>query len=147
MRLMHRSAFTATACAAAIVLAWLAPADLGSQGSPRWQEAGKTSTGNPVFVDSRSVRTDSAGIITATVRVTYTEPVATPQGPITGTRAVAMFDCAKKLVAVKESIIWHDEAKGTIYRKSAPRQPGFGPALRSTFAAVALDYLCEKSRG
>lgn len=144
---MQRSDFTAAACALLVALTVMSPGSLTAQGTPRWQEAGKTSTGNPVFVDTRSVRTDSAGIITATVRVTYTEPVATPQGPITGTRAVAMFDCAKKLVAVKESIIWHDEAKGTIYRKSAPKQPGFGPALRSTFAAVAMEYLCGRSRG
>ena len=53
-----------------------------------------------------------------------------------------MFDPAKQTVAVKENIIWHDERKGTIYRKSVPAQPGFGPALRSTFAWVALEHLC-----
>jgi hypothetical protein len=115
---------------------------LDAQGTPRWQEIGKTSTGNAVFLDPRSVSRDSAGIITATVRVVYTEAVDTPQGPITGSRAVAMFDCAAKRVAVKESIIWHDERKGTMYRKSAPAKPGFGPALTSTFAHVALEHLC-----
>ncbi len=108
----------------------------------QWREIGKTSTGNAVFVDPRSISRDSAGIITATVRVTYAEPVSTPQGPITGSRAVAMFNCATRQVAVKESIIWHDERAGTIYRQSAPRQPGFGPPLTSTFAYVALEYLC-----
>lgn len=110
--------------------------------SARWREIGKTSTGNPVFIDPRSVSKGADGIITATVRVVYTEAVDTPQGPITGSRAIAMFDCANQKVAVKESIIWHDEAKGTIYRKSAPAQPGFGPALKSTFAHVALEHLC-----
>lgn len=143
---MRRTDLTAAAGALIVALATMLTSGLQAQGSPRWEEAGKTSTGNPVFVDARSIRTDSAGIITATVRVTYTEPVATPQGPITGTRAIAMFDCTKKLVAVKESIIWHDEAKGTIYRKSAPKEPGFGPALKSTFAAVALEHLCRGSR-
>jgi hypothetical protein len=111
-------------------------------GAQQWQDIGKTSTGNAVFLDPRSVSRDSAGIITATVRVTYAEPVSTPQGPITGSRAVAMFNCATKQVAVKESIIWHDEREGTIYRRSAPRLPGFGPALTSTFAFVALEHLC-----
>jgi hypothetical protein len=111
-------------------------------GAQQWQDIGKTSTGNAVFLDPRSVSRDSAGIITATVRVTYAEPVSTPQGPITGSRAVAMFNCATKQVAVKESIIWHDERAGTIYRRSAPRLPGFGPALTSTFAFVALEHLC-----
>lgn len=109
----------------------------------RWQEIGTTSTGNRVYLDPRSVSTKD-GIITATVRVVYTEPVSTPQGPITGSRSVTMFDCAKRTVAVKENIIWHDESKGTIYRRSAPVQPGFGPALTSTFAHVALEHLCAR---
>jgi hypothetical protein len=114
--------------------------------SARWQEIGKTSTNNPVFLDPRSVSRNAEGIITATVRVVYAEPVSTPQGPITGSRAVAMFDCAAKRVAVKENIIWHDESKGTVYRRSAPAQPGFGPALTSTFAHVALEHLCAPKK-
>ncbi len=114
-----------------------------AQGAPKWQEIGKTSTSNPVYIDPKSVRTVD-GVVTATVRVVYAEAVETPQGPITGSRAVAMFNCATRTVAVKENIIWHDEKKGSIYRKSAPKQPGFGPALKSTFAHVALEHLCPK---
>lgn len=127
-----------------IVLLTAAGARAESQAAPRWQEIGKTSTGNMVYLDPRSVKQGADGIITATVRVVYTEPVPTPQGPITGSRSVTMFDCVGKKVAVKENIIWHDERKGTIYRKSAPKQPGFGPALTSTFAHVALEHLCAK---
>ncbi len=116
-----------------------APASSQAQ---RWQEIGKTSTGNSVFVDPRSVSKAADGIITATVRVVYTTAVDTPQGPITGSRSIAMFDCAARKVAVKENIIWHDEARGTMYRKSNPAQPGFGPALPSTFAHVAMEHLC-----
>lgn len=108
----------------------------------RWQEIGTTSTGNAVFVDPRAVSKAANGIITATVRVVYTTAVDTPQGPITGSRSIAMFDCAAKKVAVKENIIWHNEARGTMYRKSNPAIPGFGPALTSTFAHVAMEYLC-----
>lgn len=132
---------TARFLAVALAISGAATA-LAAQGTPRWQEIGKTSTNNVVYLDPRSVSRDSAGIITATVRVVYTEAVDTPQGPITGSRATAMFDCAAKRVAVKESIIWHDERKGTIYRKSTPAKPGFGPALTSTFAHVALAHLC-----
>lgn len=123
-----------------IALLLAAPA-LGAQ-SPRWQSIGTTSSGNAVYIDPRSVSRDSAGIITATVRTVYAEPVATPQGPITGSRAIAMFDCTAKTVAVKESIIWHDERAGTVYRRSAPARPGFGPPLTNTFAYVALQHLC-----
>lgn len=131
------------AYAAAFILSPLVvPSAPAAQAAPTWREIGKTSTGNPVFIDPRSVARDSTGIITATVRVVYAEAVDTPQGPITGSRAIAMFDCAAKRVAVKENIIWHDERKGTVYRRSAPAQPGFGPALTSTFAHVALEHLC-----
>jgi hypothetical protein len=109
----------------------------------RWRQIGTTSTGNPVFLDPRSVSRDSSGIITATLRSTYAQPVSTPQGPITATRATAMFDCTARRVAVKESIIYHDEAKGTVYRRSAPTIPGFGPVFTSNFSGVALDHLCQ----
>ncbi len=125
-----------------ILIALLSVAPALAAQSPRWQAIGTTSSGNAVFLDPRSVSRDSAGIITATVRTVYAEPVSTPQGPITGSRATAMFDCAAKTVAVKESVIWHDERAGTVYRRSAPARPGFGPALTSTFAHVALQHLC-----
>jgi hypothetical protein len=113
---------------------------VAAQGS-RWRQIGTTTTGNPVFVDPRSISTKD-GIVTATVRVTFVTPTPTPQGPITASRATAMFKCATKQVAVKENIIYHDEAKGTIYRRSVPQQPGFGPVFRSNFSGVALDHLC-----
>lgn len=116
-----------------------------AQGNNRWQEIGKTSSGNLVYVDARSVK-DSAGMKVAVVRTVYTEAVDTPQGPITGSRARAMFDCANQKVAVLENIIYHDERTNRIYRQSAPRQPGFGPALQSTFAHVAMQHLCGTSR-
>lgn len=120
-------------------------ATAGAQGSTRWQDIGKTSSGNAVFVDTRSVK-DSAGMKVAVVRTVYAEAVSTPQGPITGSRARAVFDCANQKVAVLESIIYHDERTNRIYRQSAPRQPGFGPALQSTFAHVALQHLCAPRR-
>lgn len=108
----------------------------------KWSPIGSTSTGNPVFLDTKTVKKGADGIITALVRVTYKDPVNTPQGPITASRAMAMFDCAGKKVAVKESIIYHDEKSGKIYQKRTIAQPGFGPALTSTFADVALKHLC-----
>ena len=107
----------------------------------RWKSIGTTVTGSEVFVDPSSISKKDS-IITATVRVVFKEPTPTPKGPITGSRAVAMFNCARKTVAVKENIIWHDERKGTIYEKRTPRQPGFGPVFSSNFSGVALTYLC-----
>lgn len=125
-------------CAGLALLLSLVPVTAAAQ---RWQEIGKTSTGNTVYVDPASVvRRDS--IITATVRVVYAKPAETPKGPITGSRAVAMFNCLRRTVAVKENIIWHDERRGTIYEKRTPRQPGFGPVFSSNFSGVALAHLC-----
>ena len=135
----------ALALAAALIFAMAVSSTASAQGT-RWRKIGTTSTGNPVFLDPRSVSTDSSGIITATLRSTYEKPVTTPQGPITASKATAMFDCGKRRIAVKESIIYHDEAAGTIYRRSAPKIPGFGPVFTTNFSGVALDYLCAQQK-
>ena len=111
--------------------------------APRWQEIGKTSAGNPVYIDPKSVKKGTDGIITATVRATFAKPVATPKGPITASRTVGMFDCTKKTVAVKENTFFHDEKANTVYQHSAAKQPGFGPAIRGTLPDVAMAHLCK----
>jgi hypothetical protein len=110
----------------------------------RWREIGKTSTGNSVYLDGNSVRKAPDGIITASIRVTYAPPMDVPGGKVTSGRTLAMFDCAGKKVATKESILFLDERKGTEYRHRKIEKPGFGPALSSTFADVAMKYLCAK---
>jgi len=126
---------------AALVLA-TAPAPNAAQ-APRWQEIGKTSVGNPVYIDPKSVKKGADGIITATVRATFVKPVATPKGPITASRTVAMFDCAKKTVAVKENTYYHDEKANTVYDKRTVGQPGFGPAIRGSLPDVAMAHVCK----
>ena len=108
----------------------------------RWQEIGRTSTGNSVFLDPKSVKTTD-GIITATVRVTFVDPVKVPQGKVTSSRATARFDCAKKMVAVLENTMYTDEKAGAVYQRSAPKIPGFGPVFTSNFSGVALAHLCK----
>ncbi len=110
----------------------------------KWQEIGKTSTGNPVFLDARSVKKGGDGVITASIRVTYAPPLDTPKGKITSSRAVAMFDCARMQVATKQSVLYLNEAKGLEYSRRVIGKPGFGPALSSTFADVALKHLCAR---
>ena len=111
--------------------------------APRWQEIGKTSAGNSVYIDPKSVKKGADGIITATVRATFVKPVPTAKGPITASRTVAMFDCAKKTVAVKENTFFHDEKANNVYNRSAAGQPGFGPAIRGTLPDVAMAHLCK----
>lgn len=110
----------------------------------KWQEIGKTSTGNSVYLDAKSVRKSPDGIITAKVRVTYAAGLETPKGKVMSSRATAMFDCAKNAVATKESVMYINEQKGIEYRRSTVAKPGFGPALSSTYADVALKHLCAK---
>ena len=127
---------------AALVATLVLTASLPAQG--RWQEIGKTAAGNPVLLDPRSVKKGTDGIVTATLRVTFVKAVATPKGPITASRTIAMFDCARKLVAVKENTYFHDEAANRVFQKSAPGKPGYGPAIKGTLPDVAMIHLCPK---
>jgi len=120
----------------------LAPAPSGAQ-QRRWREIGKTSSGNPVFVDAKSVKKEG-GIVTATVRVQFVEPVATPKGAYTSARTVAMFDCAKRVVAVKENTYYLDEKRNRIAEHKVVGKPGFGTVILGTLPDVALRHLCAK---
>lgn len=109
--------------------------------STRWQEIGKTSQGNPVFIDPASVK-KAAGIVTASIRVTFVKPVTTPRGSVTSARAIAMFDCAKKLIASKQNTLFIDESKGQVFQKTVNAEPGYGPAIGGSFADVAMKHFC-----
>jgi len=109
----------------------------------KWKEIGKTSVGNTVYVDPRTVKKGVDGIVTATLRTAFTKPVATPKGPITSSRTVAMFDCGKKTVAVKENIYFHDEKTNQVFDRTAPGKPGYGPAIKGSLPDIAMAYLCK----
>ena len=126
-----------------MLLAILAALWLPAPLQVKWQEIGTTGVGNPVYVDLKSVKKGADGIVTATLRVTMVKPVATPKGPITASRTVAMFDCARKVVAVKDNTYYHDEKKNDIYQHSAPVKPGFGTVIKGTLPDVAMTYLCK----
>lgn len=117
----------------------LLPALAAAQG--RWKEIGKTSGGNSVYVDPRSVKKVN-GIITARVRVKFTPPVKTAQGNWEASQSLAMFDCAKSAIAAKETVYYSDEKAGKVVERKVNAQPGFGPALGGSMAKLALDYLC-----
>lgn len=123
----------------AVVL--VAPAALPAQG--RWKEIGRTSSGNAVFVDPRSVK-KSGGLVSATVRVVFTEPVKTPKGLWKSARTTATFDCAKKSLAAKENVYYADEKGTRVTDRTVNKMPGFGPALGGSLGDVALKHLCAK---
>lgn len=109
----------------------------------RWKEIGKTSTGNSVYVDPRSVKKVNE-IITARIRVKFSPPVVTPRGNWVTSQHVAMFNCAKSSVAAKESMYYADEAGQKLVERKTNAIPGFGPALGGSMTKVALDYLCAE---
>jgi hypothetical protein len=74
-----------------------------------WKEIGKTSAGNSVYVDPRSLR-KSNGIVSARIRVKFAEPVSTPRGSWKTSQHLALFNCAKSTVAAKQSTYFSDEA-------------------------------------
>jgi hypothetical protein len=119
----------------------LLPAAAAAQGG--WQQIGTTSAGNTVFVNRASVKT-AKGITTATVRVKLAKPGTTPRGPITSTRSVVMFDCAKQTYAVKENTIYHDEKANRVYDKKVIGIPGYGPPIKGGMPDIAIAHLCTK---
>jgi hypothetical protein len=121
----------------------LAGVSLSAQAQGRWKDIGKTSSGNSVYVDPRSIKTVN-GIITARVRVKFDPPVQTPQGQWTTSQHVAMFDCAKSSIAVKESVYYTNEKTNKVAERKVNAQPGYGPALKGSLSQVALDYVCKK---
>lgn len=125
---------------ASLALAAAAPV----QAQSRWKEIGKTSSGNSVYIDPRSVKTVN-GIINARVRVKFDPPVATPQGAWATSQTAAMFDCAKQTIAAKETIYYADERSNRIVERKVNAKPGFGPALGGSMAKLALDYVCSEA--
>jgi len=128
-----------------LTLAALLVLPVAADAQSRWKEIGKTASGNSVFVDTRSVRRAN-GIVYATVRVRFTQPVQTANGAITSSRTVAMFDCAKKTVAAKSTVYYSDAAGTKVAERSAAKIPGYGPAIGGSMTAVALDYLCANAK-
>ena len=126
--------------AALAATAALAASPLHAQ---RWQEIGKTSIGNPVSIDPKSVARAGA-VVTATVRAVFVKPVKTAKGAITSSRTVAMFDCARGTVAVKENTYFHDERANRVYQHTKVGTPGFGSPIRGSLPDVAIGYFCNK---
>ena len=124
----------------ALVLLAMLPAAAGAQG--KWKDIGRTSSGNAVSVDPRSVKRHG-NLVDATVRVVFAQPVQTPKGPWATSRTKATFDCAKKSLAAKENVFYADAKERKVTERTVNKMPGFGPALGGSLGDVALKYLCS----
>jgi hypothetical protein len=108
----------------------------------RWTAIGSTSSGNPVFVDAKSVKKQGA-VVSATVKVIFTTPVQTPKGAWMSARTMASFDCAKKSLAAKEVTYYGDKAESKVVEHKVNKMPGYGPALGGSLGDVALKHFCS----
>lgn len=107
----------------------------------KWKEIGKTSSGNMVSVDTRSIKR-AQGLVTATVRVVFTPPVKAAKGTWASAKTTATFDCAKKSLAAKENSYYSDAASTKLVERNVNKIPGYGPALGGSLGGVAMTYLC-----
>ncbi len=110
------------------------------------KEIGKTSTGDPVFIETGSV-TKAAGIITASVRAKFAKPTKASFGDLYASRTIVMFDCAKQVVAVKENWYYLDAAGKKIGNHKVVGKPGYGTVFKGSVPDVAMTYLCRETTG
>ena len=108
----------------------------------KWTPIGTTASGNPVFIDAKSVKR-TGSLVAATVRVVFTTPVKTPTGTWMSSRSSVTFDCATKKLAAKENTVYGDAKETKVVDRKVNKIPGYGPALGGTMGAVALDYVCK----
>ncbi len=121
----------------------LASAALPARAAAQWKQIGKTSTGNPVFIEPRSVKTVD-GIVHARVRVLFETPVKTPEGTWVSSQTAAMVDCSKSRIAAKENTYYADARGSKVVERTVNKIPGYGPALEGSMAYIAVAYLCKK---
>lgn len=123
-----------------VVALLLVPSTVAAQ--KKWTQIGTTASGNPVFVDARSVKR-TGSLVAATVRVVFSTPVQTAKGAWMSSRTTATFDCAKKSLAAKENVYYGDSKETKVVDRKVNTIPGYGPALGGSMGALALDYLCK----
>lgn len=102
---------------------------------------GNTSVGTPVMLESKSV-SRAGNVVTATVRVKLVPPLKSAEGELKSSRTIAMYDCAKRTVATKESWYYLDDAGKKEGMHKQVKLPGFGPVFKGSLADVAMTHLC-----
>lgn len=111
----------------------------GAQG--RWRQIGPTSSGNMVSVDSRSVKR-TGDLVSATVRVVFATPVATPRGKWAVAHTRAMIDCRRRMLAAKENAYYADVKATRLVERKVNAIPGYGTTIDGSLGRVALTHLC-----
>ena len=107
------------------------------------KEIGKTTTGDPVFVETKSVK-KADGIITASVRAKFAKPTKASFGDLYASRTIVMFDCAKQVVAVKENWYYLDAGSKKVGNHKVVGKPGYGTVFKGSVPDVAMKHLCAQ---
>jgi len=128
---------------AAVLVAPLLLMPARARAQAKWKEIGATSSGNAVYVDTRSVK-KTGELVAANVRVVFKEPVKGAKGTFASYRTSATFNCTKKSLAAKENVYYADAKSTRVIDRTVNKMPGFGPALGGSLGAVALNHLCTK---
>jgi acyl-coenzyme A thioesterase PaaI-like protein len=106
-------------------------------------QIGSTSVGNPVLLETRSVKKSADGIVTATVRATFLKPVKAGATEYRASRTIAMFNCTTKKVAVKENWYYSDEKGTKVASHKVVGIPGYGTTIKGSLPDVAMAHLCK----
>lgn len=127
---------------AAATFLLLVPVTARAQGKVKWKEIGRTSSGNRVYVDPKSVHANK-DLRDATVRVVFTTPVASADGPLYATRTKGTFNCTTRRLAVKENTFYGNAKETKVVEHKVNKVPGFGWVPEGSMGAVAREYLCK----
>jgi hypothetical protein len=125
--------------AAALALLSAAPAVAQKA---RWTQIGTTSSGNPVYVDPKTVK-KTGDHVDATIRVVFVKPVETPKGVWMSSRITGTFDCTARKLANRESVYFGDKAETKVVERKVNKIPGYSVVLGGSLGAIALDHLCK----
>ena len=125
-------------CTALALFLLAAPA---AAAQARWKSIGSTPAGNPVYVDTRTVK-KSGHLVSADIRVVFTTPVKAGKVTWASSRTSATVDCARRSMAARENVYYSD-ARGTkVAERRVNKQPGFGSVIGGSLGDVALKHLC-----
>ena len=89
----------------------------------KWKDIGKTSSGNVVSIDPRSVKKHGT-TVSAVVRVVFTPPVKAARGTWASSRIDADFDCTSGYLSSKGSTYYTDARSTQVGASWVNRMPG-----------------------
>jgi len=121
---------------------WLLPA--AGLNAQALREIGRTAAGNPVLVESRTVRRERS-LVHANVRVRFAKAVRAPGGDWWSSRTRLTLDCTSRRVKVLENWYYGDTTWRRIASHHVSGLPAFGTVMGGSMTSVAYDVLCPVS--